>query len=105
MTEFVLKRDTPFYKKGTRFSEDSLHRGVILNDDCLPVANLNELDDPGEWFDTVDDSKSSDDYVCHIITIKRKDVEEMTSKQYEVCKAQLGMIRELLKLIVKGGLK
>ena len=49
MTEYVLKKDTPFYRKGTKFSEDSLHTGVILNDDCLPVANLNKLDNPDEW--------------------------------------------------------
>lgn len=86
MTEYVLKKDTPFYKKGSKFSEDLLHRGVILNDDCLPVANLNELENQGEWFDMVDDSMSIDDCI-------RKDVEDRASKQYEVCKTQLGKIR------------
>lgn len=57
------------------------------------------------YFVLYDDRMSIDDYVCHIITINRKDVDDRASKQYEVCKTQLGKIRELLKLIVKGGIK
>lgn len=56
MTEYVLKKDTPFYKKGTEFCEDWFHKGVLLNDDCNVVANLNELDNPDEWFEKVDES-------------------------------------------------
>ena len=56
MTKYRLKKDTPFYKKGTEFSEDLCHKGELLNDDCLPVANLNELDNPDEWFEEVKES-------------------------------------------------
>jgi len=83
MTKYRLKKDTPFYKKGTEFSEDLLHRGVILNDDCLPVANLNELDNPGEWFDMVDDKQCSDDATIDKFTNK---LEDKVSKQ---CKTRL----------------
>lgn len=53
MTKYILKKDTPFYKKGTEFCEDWFHKGVLLNDDCYAVANLNELDNPDEWFEEV----------------------------------------------------
>lgn len=56
MTKYRLKKDTPFYKKGTEFCEDWFHKGVLLNDDCNVVANLNELDNPDEWFEKVDES-------------------------------------------------
>ena len=56
MTKYRLKKDTPFYKKGTEFCEDWFHRGVLLNDDCNVVASLNELDNPDEWFEKVDES-------------------------------------------------
>lgn len=56
MTKYRLKKDTPFYKKGTEFSEDLCHKGELLNDDCLPVANLNELDNPDEWFEEAKES-------------------------------------------------
>ena len=53
MTKYVLKKDTPFYKKGTEFCEDWFHKGVLLDDYCSVVANLNELDNPDEWFEEV----------------------------------------------------
>lgn len=53
MTKYRLKKDTPFYKKGTEFCEDWFHKGVLLNDDCNVVASLNELDNPDEWFEEV----------------------------------------------------
>lgn len=56
MIKYVLKKDTPFYKKGTEFCEDWFHKGVLLNDDCSIAANLNELDNPDEWFEKVDES-------------------------------------------------
>lgn len=52
-TKYRLKKDTPFYKKGTEFCEDWFHKGVLLNDDCNAVANLNELNNPDEWFEEV----------------------------------------------------
>lgn len=70
MTEYVLKKDTPFYRKGAKFSEDSLHTGVILNDDCLPVANLNKLDNPDEWFDRVEDEQWINDATIDVSTNK-----------------------------------
>ena len=54
--KYRLKKDTPFYKKGTEFYEDWLHKDVLLNDDCYAVANLNELDNPGEWFEEVEEN-------------------------------------------------
>lgn len=68
MTKYVLKKDTPFYKKGTEFSEDLMHKGVILNDDCHAVANLNELDNPDEWFDMVDDKQWITDTLLDVTT-------------------------------------
>lgn len=56
MIKYVLKKDTPFYKKGTEFCEDWFHKGVLLNDNCNVVANLNELNNPDEWFEKVDES-------------------------------------------------
>lgn len=56
MTKYILKKDTPFYKKGTEFCEDWFHKGVLLNDDCNAVASLNELDNPDEWFEEVKES-------------------------------------------------
>ena len=56
MIKYVLKKDTPFYEKGTEFCEDWFHKGVLLNDDCNAVANLNELDNPDEWFEEVKES-------------------------------------------------
>lgn len=53
MTKYVLKKDTPFYKKGAEFCEDWFHKGVLLDDYCSIVANLNELDNPDEWFEEV----------------------------------------------------
>ena len=53
MTKYVLKKDTPFYKKGTEFCEDWFRKGVLLDDYCSVVANLNELDNPDEWFEEV----------------------------------------------------
>ena len=53
MTKYRLKKDTPFYKKGTEFCEDWFHKGVLLDDYCSVVANLNELDNPDEWFEEV----------------------------------------------------
>lgn len=35
MTKYVLKKDTPFYKEGTEFSEDLMHKGVILDAGCM----------------------------------------------------------------------
>ena len=58
MTKYILKKDTPFYKKGTEFCEDWFHKGVLLNDDCNVVANLNELDNPDEWFEKVEESSA-----------------------------------------------
>lgn len=54
--KYRLKKDTPFYKKGTEFCEDWFHKGVLLNDSCNVVANLNELDNPDEWFEEVKES-------------------------------------------------
>lgn len=54
-TKYRLKKDTPFYKKGTEFCEDWNHKGELLNDDCIVVADLNELDNPDEWFEPVSD--------------------------------------------------
>lgn len=68
MTKYVLKKDTPFYKKGTEFSEDLMHGGVILNDDCHAVANLNELDNPDEWFDMVEDKQGITDTLLDVTT-------------------------------------
>lgn len=68
MTKYVLKKDTPFYKKGTEFSEDLMHKGVILDDDCHVVANLNELDNPDEWFDMVDDEQWITDTLLDVTT-------------------------------------
>lgn len=56
MTKYRLKKDTPFYKKGTEFCEDWFLKGALLNDDCSIAANLNELDNPDEWFEKVDES-------------------------------------------------
>lgn len=70
MTKYVLKKDTPFYKKGTEFSEDLMHKGVILNDDCHAVANLNELDNPDEWFDRVEDKQWINDATIDVSTNK-----------------------------------
>lgn len=56
MSKYILKKDTPFYKKGTEFCEDWFHKGVLLDDYCSVVANLNELDNPDEWFEKVDES-------------------------------------------------
>ena len=56
MTKYRLKKDTPFYKKGTEFCEDWCHKGVLLDDNCAAVANLNELDNPDEWFEEVKES-------------------------------------------------
>ena len=53
MTKYRLKKDTPFYKKGTEFCEDWFRKGVLLDDYCSVVANLNELDNPDEWFEEV----------------------------------------------------
>ena len=53
MTKYVLKKDTPFYKKGTEFCEDWFRKGVLLDDYSSVVANLNELDNPDEWFEEV----------------------------------------------------
>jgi len=58
MTKYRLKKDTPFYKKGTEFCEDWFHKGVLLNDDCNAVANLNELDNPDEWFEMATDDEA-----------------------------------------------
>ena len=55
MTKYRLKKDTPFYKKGTEFCEDWFHKGVLLDDYCSIVANLNELDNPDEWFEKVEE--------------------------------------------------
>lgn len=52
-TKYRLKKDTPFYKKGTEFCENWNHKGELLNDDCIVVADLNELDNPDEWFEEV----------------------------------------------------
>lgn len=68
MTKYVLKKDTPFYKKGTEFSEDLMNKGVILNDDCYAVADLNELDNPDEWFDMVDDKQWITDTTLDVTT-------------------------------------
>lgn len=54
-TKYRLKKDTPFYKKGTEFCENWNHKGELLNDDCIVVADLNELDNPDEWFEPVSD--------------------------------------------------
>ena len=53
MTKYILKKDTPFYKKGTEFCEDWFLKGALLDDYCSVVANLNELDNPDEWFEEV----------------------------------------------------
>lgn len=68
MAKYVLKKDTPFYKKGTEFSEDLMNKGVILNDDCHAVANLNELDNPDEWFEMVDDKQWITDTLLDVTT-------------------------------------
>ena len=57
MTKYRLKKDTPFYKKGTEFCEDWNCKGVLLDDYCSVVANLNELDNPDEWFEEVKEPK------------------------------------------------
>lgn len=80
MTKYVLKKDTPFYKKGTEFSEDLMNKGVTLNDDCHVVANLNELDNPDEWFDMVDDKQWITD-VALGITINSVHVEFADNKE------------------------
>lgn len=54
--KYRLKKDTPFYKKGTEFCEDWFLKGALLNDDCSIAANLNELDNPDEWFEEVKES-------------------------------------------------
>ena len=56
MTKYRLKKDTPFYKKGTEFCEDWFLKGALLNDDCSIAARLNELDNPDEWFEEVKES-------------------------------------------------
>ena len=53
MTKYRLKKDTPFYKKGTEFCEDWNCKGVLLNDSCIVVGSLNGLDNPDEWFEEV----------------------------------------------------
>ena len=53
MTKYRLKKDTPFYKKGTEFYEDWNCKGVLLNDSYIVVGSLNGLDNPDEWFEEV----------------------------------------------------
>ena len=65
MTKYVLKKDTPFYEKGTEFCEDWFHKGVLLNDDCNAVASLDELDNPDEWFEEIEESDSLFEELTH----------------------------------------
>ena len=64
-TKYRLKKDTPFYKKGTEFCEDWCHKGVLLDDNCAAVANLNELDNPDEWFEEIKESDSLFEELTH----------------------------------------
>ena len=58
MTKYILKKDTPFYKKGTEFCEEWFLKGALLNDDCSIAARLDELDNPDEWFEKVEESSA-----------------------------------------------
>lgn len=54
------------------------------------------------YFILYDDRMSIDDFVCYIIEIDRTDVEDRAKEQMEICEQQLGRIRQLLKMLVKG---
>lgn len=54
------------------------------------------------YFILYDDRMSIDDFVCYIIEIDRKDVADRAKEQMEICEQQLGRIRQLLKMLVKG---